>query len=238
MPPLASRYLRRALAANDMAAFGDLLAHQFIDASEIWDLALHAVGANRSVEALDGAPLPPFSDMAVLPSRKVWIEYSNHAFACVERDDGYSVRHVSDQRISPIAIVTRGRADLIVQRGEWRDHEVQFACEVTEQILCMINQPGLVSLIRQPMDKRIERAARLNGNGSFALWARCHIQPGRHGRERDGDESQFMMPLHYVRKHHKPKASAKAGKPIWVDGFWRGNKNVGVMLKTYVPQAA
>jgi len=237
MPPLASRYLRRAVASNDMDAFGDLIAHQFIDATEIWDMANHAACANRSVEGLSGRDSPPFSEMAVLPARKVWIEIQGKAaFACVERDGGFSVRIIKPSRISPMIIVKRGETDIAVQHGDWREGEAAIAAELVEAILCIINQPGLTVTDSKPMDRRVERAARITGNGSFALWVRCSIRPGKQGRNQQDAASAFAMPLHYVRKHFKPKASAKAERAIWIDGYWRGDKDMGVLLKTYVPQ--
>lgn len=97
-----------------------------------------------------------------------------------------------------------------------------------EKMLCMINQPGLIDRHAEPTDKRVlrEAAKHEQTKGAPAMWARCNIRPGQHGEALDvGDGAERK--LHYVRKYFKPSI----GK--WVDGYWRGNADLGVHLKWY-----
>lgn len=100
-----------------------------------------------------------------------------------------------------------------------------------EKMLLIINQRGLVEQHAEPTDKRVIRTAMAEGHdGVAAIWHRCRIRPGTHGSQ-SGDGEARETQLHYVRKHFKPS------RHHWVDGYWRGNADLGVHLKTYVAHA-
>lgn len=97
-----------------------------------------------------------------------------------------------------------------------------------EKMLLIINQPGLVDRTPRDTDKRVIRASRaLPGKPDVSKFFECRIRPGEHG-EATG-KSGVEMPLHYVRKHLRPSS----GK--WIDGYWRGNADLGLHLKWYSP---
>ena len=97
-----------------------------------------------------------------------------------------------------------------------------------EKFLLIINQPGLVDRVERPSDKRIQRIAKtLPGKPDVSKFFECRIRPGQHGEA--AGESGVEMPLHYVRKHLRPSS----GK--WIDGYWRGNADLGIHLKWYSP---
>lgn len=97
-----------------------------------------------------------------------------------------------------------------------------------EKVLCIINQPGLVERQPRDADRRVRRIAKtLPGKPDVSKFFECRIRPGQHG-DATG-ESGIEMPLHYVRKHLRPSS----GK--WIDGYWRGNADLGLHLKWYSP---
>lgn len=101
---------------------------------------------------------------------------------------------------------------------------------LVEKLLLIINQPGLVDRVPRDADKRVIRAAKmLPGKPDVSKFFECRIRPGEHG-DATG-ESGVQMPLHYVRKHLRPSS----GK--WIDGYWRGNSDLGIHLKWYSPPA-
>lgn len=100
-----------------------------------------------------------------------------------------------------------------------------------EKMLLIINQAGLVDRRIEPTDKRVLRAAKADGMMEVAAtWHRCGIRPGTHGSADANGEGRERQ-LHYVRKHYKPSRSR------WVDGYWRGNADLGIHLKWYDARA-
>lgn len=96
---------------------------------------------------------------------------------------------------------------------------------ILEKMLCIINQPGLTERRERATDKRVLRAAK--GLPTIpASWHECIIRPGIHGAGESGESSRQHQ-LHYVRKHFKPSINR------WVDGYWRGNADLGIHLKWY-----
>lgn len=109
-----------------------------------------------------------------------------------------------------------------------RDRAASWFANVVEKLLCIINQPGLVGSSSRPTDKRILReAAKSSALQSVpTIWHEYRIRPGHHGEaSKTGDGAPRQ--LHYVRKHWKPSVSK------WIDGYWRGNADLGVHLKWY-----
>jgi len=97
-----------------------------------------------------------------------------------------------------------------------------------EKILCIINQPGLVDQRERPAHKKVMRLGdKLHLTPKIAqTWRECRIRPGEHGKPAEVSAGAPRQ-LHYVRKHWKPSV----GK--WIDGYWRGNADLGVHLKWY-----
>lgn len=248
MTPAASRQIRDLLRAGHEVAARNILAHQFFECSEIYDLAHHAAVSNENEGCLTWSPL------ARLPADLSWFEF-------VHEVDGRSVRryygckniaggievftggfYPGQQPIS-IGILRVSFEDNTVavqifederlDDKEYRRLEDLLAAEsfIIEQILCMLNQPGLIDRDQNDGDNRIRRAARTKRwKEASVTWSKLRISPGMHKRpvgRSDNSAFEPIMPLHYVRKHFKPSIKK------WVDGYWRGDASVGTHLKTY-----
>jgi hypothetical protein len=103
---------------------------------------------------------------------------------------------------------------------------------LVEKFLCIINQPGLIDQRARDTDKRVMRLATERGiEAPPSKWHQCHIRPGVHGTSVTGTTPEHREhQLHYVRKHLKPSL----GPDRWIDGYWRGNADPGIHLKSYI----
>jgi hypothetical protein len=106
---------------------------------------------------------------------------------------------------------------------------------LVEKFLCIINQSGLTDLRARDNDKRVMRLAAEHGIEAPQLkWHQCHIRPGVHGAGATGTKPEHREhQLHYVRKHLK----TSLGPDRWIDGYWRGNADLGIHLKSYIGHA-
>ena len=246
MTPLALRAMRNARKAGDDASYDLLCQFQWFDVTPIEPMIDVAMDSNRSAEALAGAPMPPFSGRAQLPAAMSWIEARRQigrcAWVCTAMDDGaVNVRLVTERFRYPRVIFEPGTLRCEVERGDWgkagRDASILIA-EQVEAILVILNQPGLVkaSGIRCHRAEQREALRRGHAIGDAGLWTIYNIRPGRHGHAYGGDSDEPTRPLHHVRKHHKPRASERLGRPVWIDDYWRGDPSLGIINKTYVLQ--
>lgn len=121
---------------------------------------------------------------------------------------------------------SHGRGD----KDEWGSQHATGFSGVIVRMLCMINDTGLLEMAPRDTDKRVVRLAAGAGVVSPApRWHECRIRPGVHGRPGGDKASHREHQLHYVRKHRKPSL----GPDRWVDGYWRGNADLGIHHKYY-----
>lgn len=234
MTPLAARMFRRGDEGTQRALAGA----QFFECSALTSMALEM----RFSDDLESG----FSGNARLPAPTTLIEAfisgRRLAFLCRER--------VEDGRVSVNAIAehTDGRPYLAWQAGftpgtdqitfggdtlpsEEKQGSIFVGLALVEKFLCIINQPGLVGLRANDTDKRVLRdAAARNLEPPAPKWHQCHIRPGVHGTSGTSDGDHREHQLHYVRKHKKPSL----GPDRWIDGYWRGNADLGILHKSYV----
>ncbi|SDT97337.1 hypothetical protein [Stappia sp. ES.058] len=230
MTPLAARLFK---AAHEPVR-RDLLHSQFFECTALVPLALEMRAADKN----DGG----YSPDAQLPAPKTFIEAvidgNRRAFLCSEgTNDGFSIQGLVADDIDIARRIWAGgfwpgSDKFIVQESKTLPRAVQAAVmldlQLVEKMLLLLGQPGLVDRDRQSTDKRIVRAARDAGYGEVPQWHVCRVRPGQHGV---WDESETSLSrerqLHYVRKHFKPSVNK------WIEGYWRGNADLGVSLKWY-----
>lgn len=240
--------------------YRDLLPRcQFFECSALATLAAHMV--NEDLLAIEGAGRPGvFSENAQLPAPLCAIEYLGRApvdagvrylFLCEYESPGvvrwvrclgaFGYLRIVNSNTFTLGESTTGGGWVVPMphedpsMPEWDAEQRAVAlCNgvMLEKLLMLINTPNLVERVRRPTDKRIVREASRAGGpiGDFMHWSECKIRGGVHRRAGSSDEGVAERPLHYVRKYYKP-SSAK-----WVDGYWRGNADIGVHLKVYSPQ--
>ncbi len=167
------------------------------------------------------------------------------AFFCQEHpDEGHVAVHaLSDAGDGGIhvawrATFTPGGSECSVDEAYSITKEREDAAAIglifVEKFLCIINQPGLVERRARDTDKRILREARVRDYEPVPpKWHECHIRPGVHGSESESGGDHREHQLHYVRKHRKPSL----GRDRWIDGYWRGNADLGIHFKNYVVHA-
>jgi hypothetical protein len=198
-----------------------------------------------------------YSLTAQLPAPLSVFEYMNNGVRCM-----LIVQQVGNHLMWDMFIREAGDVTWIAESGfhlgtgnnddcHWNAEYLLEACRVTgrgrlefsetntkatngqlEKILCIINQPQLVERQERKTQKRVVRSAAKDGAGTTvpAVWHECRVRPGSHGKpyaEGTGSPRQ----LHYVRKHWKPSVAK------WVDGYWRGNADLGTYLKWYETRA-
>lgn len=237
MTPLAARLFR----SGDEDTQRRLAAAQFFECTALTPLALEM---RKADEAESG-----FSSSAQLPAPKTLIEImlngKRMAFFCQEHpeQEHVAVHAISGDvnggvHIAWRATFTPGSNDFSVDEAYSTSKENADAAVIglifIEKFLCIINQQGLVERKARNTDKRILREAK---SRDFELasprWHECHIRPGVHGSENDTSGSHREHQLHYVRKHRKPSL----GPDRWIDGYWRGNADLGIHFKNYVVHA-
>jgi hypothetical protein len=238
MTPLAARLFRQ----GDEGTQRMLAGAQFLECSALTSMALDM----RWADGLETG----FSSNARLPAPQTFIE----AMMRGKRVGFYCQESAANGRVSVASIAEQGNGTIA---SAWQAAFVPGADEVTfpgnvvptgekfdsiivglflvEKFLCIINQTGLVEQRPRDTDKRIVRAAATQRIESpKPRWHECHIRPGVHGNGEAGVGSQHREhQLHYVRKHLKPSL----GPDRWIDGYWRGNADLGLHLKHYVGHA-
>lgn len=235
MTPLAAQLFRH----GDESSQRVLAASQFLECSALTSMAL----AMRRADGLDSG----FSANARLPAPQTFIEAmirgKRLGFLCQERstDGRVSVASIAEQDNEAIAVAwmaayVPGSDEVSFLGGETptgdRADSITIGLFLVEKFLCIINQTGLVEQRPRETDKRVFRTAAERGiERPQAKWYECHIRPGVHGLSTASSRPEHREhQLHYVRKHRKPSL----GPDRWIDGYWRGNADLGTHLKTYV----
>lgn len=229
MTPLAAKLFRM----GDEEVQRALAPSQFFECTALVPMAIE-------MRIADGFK-SPYSDMAQLPAPFTVIEAIMHGrrtmFTCREQEDGY---------IGTVCIIERDD-DQIIQSwdGAFKpgtrsyritgtdlskklEEAIVIGLFLVEKMLCIINQPGLVETRGRDTDKRVLRKAKVAALAAAPRWHQCRIRPGQHGDKSDGSPGTAREhQLHYVRKHFKPSLER------WIDGYWRGNADLGLYLKHY-----
>lgn len=235
MTPLAARLFRQGDEGNQRVLAGS----QFLECSALTPMAFEM----RWADGLDTG----FSSNARLPAPQTFIEAlirgKRVGFLCQERptDGRVSVASIAEQDNGVMAVAwtaafVPGSDEVTFLGSETpagdRADSIVVGLFLVEKFLCIINQSGLVELRSRDTDKRVVRAAAARGvETPKAKWHECHIRPGVHGVGTAGARFEHREhQLHYVRKHLKPSL----GPDRWIDGYWRGNADLGIYLKTYV----
>jgi hypothetical protein len=241
MTPLATQLFRHGDQKEQ-----ELLARcQFFECTKLVDMANEMAKADVELGGSEfslSAQLPaPFTAIeALLPSGRFLVICEQH-----ENTIGYAFwmpgepkplcRFISGFTLgtdenAEIQWFTYGREPRYTTLPQQQRQMVQGFNLSIEKMLLMISQTGLVNRVERPSDKRVQRIAKtLPGKPDVSKFFECRIRPGQHG-DATG-ESGVEMPLHYVRKHQRPSS----GK--WIDGYWRGNADLGLHLKWYSPAA-
>jgi hypothetical protein len=235
LTPLAAKIFRMGDEKTQRALVGS----QFLECSELTSMALEM----RAADPEDSG----FSLNARLPAPFTFIEASIRgqrvAFACQEKegDARVFVNSVAERHDGRIDVpwqaaffpgsdqVSLGEESMPDQRrlgGIWA------GLMLVEKFLCIINQPGLTHTRERKTDKRVLRLAAEQG---IALpqpkWHECHIRPGVHGGATTSPRPEHREhQLRYVRRHLKPSL----GSDRWIDGYWRGNADLGIHYKNYI----
>lgn len=237
MTPLAAKLFRTA----DEDTQRRLASAQFFECTALTPLALEM---RKADDAESG-----FSSNAQLPAPKTLIEIllkgERVAFFCQQHEEGHvSVHALAEQNdghihVSWRATFTPGSGQISIDDVGTVSPDREAAATIglifVEKFLCIINQPGLVERRARDTDKRVMREAKARSVEQPApKWHECYIRPGVHGSENDGGESHREHKLHYVRKHRKPSL----GPDRWIDGYWRGNADLGIYHKYYMAKAS
>lgn len=245
MTPLAARLFR---ATTNKGVRKALLRSQFFECSQIYPLAREMVADDLE------AGCQVYSEMAQLPAPKSIIEFmlgGNRLMLFAEqrettvrymaflpdKEQGAAFAMESGFRLgTPINLLPRWDREVL---AEWADaagmepdkfgeQQVKGINGLLEKMLCMMSQKDLVEPLERSTDRRILRDAARDdlADDATRIWSECRIRPGRHGQgSKDGDSA--MVKLHYVRKYFKPSLQK------WVDGYWRGDADLGIHLKWY-----
>ena len=237
MTPLAARLFR----TSDEDTQRRLAAAQFFECTALTPLALEM---RKADDAESG-----FSSSAQLPAPKTLIEImlrgKRLAFFCQQHPEQrhVAVHAISDEgdrgiHIGWRATFTPGSGEVSIDEeyttSREREHAAYIGLVFIEKFLCIINQPGLVERRSRDTDKRILREVKARDyEPASPKWHECHIRPGVHGSEGEGGGNHREHQLHYVRKHRKPSL----GPDRWIDGYWRGNADLGIHFKHYVVHA-
>lgn len=255
MTPLAARFYRvSAQADKDW-----LCQHQFFECTALADMASHMIMVDSAYMVMHQATelgkewsLPfPFNETYFPPAQLAWIEWLGNkdvrlGLSVATTESGFTIEVVQTTKVGPLqmANIVYDRAtdkfklisihDAIKQQSEGHSLFIQFGVytNLAFHFCHLMNQPRLIDRVKRPTDKRILRDRPAPERiGSLVTWMECKIHPGTHYTPKDhGDGRLAERPLHYVRRFYKPT------KGIWIDGYWRGNADIGVVLKTYSPQ--
>lgn len=238
MTPLAARIFRN----GDEAAQRALAQSQYLECSALTSMALEMRGADPEGSG--------FSANARLPAPQTFIEVlirgKRIAFACrePEADGRVFVNSIAEQDDGRVAVAWQAAflpgSDQVTfgddkMPSDERFGQIYAGLILVEKFLCIINQPGLADLRARDTDKRVvQLASQRKIEPPRLKWHECHIRPGIHGAISAGAKSEHREhQLHYVRKHLKPSL----GPDRWIDGYWRGNADLGIHLKSYIAHA-
>lgn len=255
MTPLAARLYRTVDAGlvNVLPGIKDVLVqHQFFECSAVYPLAAEML--NQDVAA--GADV--YSENAHLPAPLTALEYlytetaSPYRILVLCQQIDLEIRwwqflstvqgpalfasggFVLGQKETLESALFKHPGRAAADYDYIQDNFVQWANTVNgliEKTALIINQPNLIDRVRRPMDKRISRdISRSGAIGPFDYWSECKIRGGVHYKAGSRGDGETERPLHYVRKYFKPTSG------VWVDGYWRGNADIGIHLKVYSPQ--
>lgn len=226
MTPLAARAYRDT---TDQAYKDWLCQFQWFDCENILQMAFNAAEANRQIGCMS------IAEELQLPAPSTWLEFKQQGYTigCICEERGNSI-HVGiigniDGEYKTLTNFHMVRGTDVIKTNHDGMRSIIYSALV-ENLLLIIMQPNLVERIKRNTDKRIVRDIRSrNGGqiGDFLHWSKCIIRSGVHKRVGDCDNSGVEKPLHYVRKFFKPSI----GK--WIDGYWRGNADIGIHLKWY-----
>ncbi len=235
MTPLAAQIFR----AGDEISQRQLAGSQFFECTAIADLA-------SEMRLADGWSTP-YSIMAQLPAKSTILESmlfgKRFMFACTEDADGDigvhcvagyagAAEHCWGAYFRPgtakYQIVSE--VDIHTPAVAKEKNSILIGLFFVEKLLCIINQPGLIEKRERDTDKRVMRQA--SGLLVPPKWHECRIRPGYHAGpiEMVRGEGRGHQ-LHYVRKYFKPSIQK------WVEGYWRGDADLGIYLKHYNVQA-
>lgn len=244
MTPLAARLFR---STRDKDLRKVLAGAQFFECSRLYSLAKEMV--TEDIKA--GCDI--FSEMAQLPAQKSAIEFMmgpTRVLLLAEQNDTILrfMTFLPDRKqgavfamISGFEIGTRKilntkwmsnvltdwASSIEMDPGDFAEQQSKGLNSLLEKMLCMMNQQGLIERDERSADRRTLREATRDGIPEVTpIWAECRIRPGRHGQGAS-DENAATMKLHYVRKYFKPSLQK------WIEGYWRGDADLGVHLKWY-----
>lgn len=247
MTPMAAKLFR----------FGDLEQQRRLAGCQFFDCTALMAMAREMVTADLAAGCVEYSEMAQLPAPATGIEFQMgrgrvlmlaHQDANVITWEGYSDLMGAIKLTFECGFFLGSGENLPAQWDEesldyWRrdsgmDRMAFASMQATgfngllEKLLCIINQPGLVDRRARDTNKRVMRIVASDGVDRPApKWHECRIQPGVHGEARSAEPSGREHQLHYVRKHMKPSLGR------WIEGYWRGNADLGLYLKHYTVAA-
>lgn len=244
MTPMAAQLFRR----GDMEDQKLLARCQFFECSRIMDMAQEMGRADVQAGGSDyslSAQLPaPFSAIEAHTSQGRFLmicEQRETTIAYVFWISGADGGKPQPRFSSGFVLGTQQNTEIqwASFRGELERHDVLPPRErdsvlgfnlLLEKTLCIINQPGLIERLPRDTDKRVVRVAKdLEGRPDVSKFFECRIRPGQHGDPGQSSADFMRMPLHYVRKHLRPSSGR------WVDGYWRGDADLGIHLKWYSP---
>jgi len=235
MTPLASKIFRNVKGPLAEATQRELASSQFFECTSLAAMAVE-------MRLIDGFNTG-YSDMAQLPAPRTALEavLDGHRllFACSMQTDGYlSINCITELEsgctiLWSAAFLPGTKKYRILSEkplSEKAKTAIIIGTCIVEKFLCIINQPSLVEHQARDTDKRVMRTAAADKTPVRPHWHECRVRPGLHsggnGHGQQDDEENHHQ-LHYVRKHFKPSLGR------WIDGYWRGNADLGIYLKHY-----
>lgn len=244
MTPLASQIFRdRSL---EIASY--LENAVFFECTNLVPMAFHMADTdNLKSVPLEGARRPAWGN--------TWIEFVHMGFRVAGwfvKKPGSDLWHVTclaDTELGPhiIGMTSVGRhktpsgfftGTMIVRTVQTRtrdqeSHARSWCIGITETCIAhvqMINQPRLLEYRRHKTDRKILPRIPEEHRDRMVTWRECVIRPGAHGVVTIGGvKTGRHMPLHFVRRHYRPKMG------IWIESYWRGDPALGIVHKIYAP---
>lgn len=234
MTPLAARLFRIVQGPLAEQTQRELAGSQFFECTQLANMAIDMRWADGLASG--------YSEMAQLPAPRTVLEAvldgRRMMFCCSLQSDGYvAINCITEIGMAhtilwQAAFLPGSTKYRIVSEAELSDREsraIIIGTFLVEKFLCIINQPGLVERQPRDTDKRVRRTATASKIGDVApTWHECRIRPGSHVGSSDAESGEGREhQLHYVRKYFKPSIQK------WVEGYWRGNADLGIHLKWY-----
>lgn len=247
MTPLAARYFRDNISKSKVIAraMPDTL---YFECSQLVSLCLEMRPSEKVSES-------GLTEWRVPPHASTWIEFIHKnrraaGWTVIDRgglfnrilcflqfgDDVHFIGEMALGLYSPdngkrVTELYRGLSEIRVSDhpDPTSQRNIRFWChgiaEMSTLMIQMINQPRFLEYTHRDPDKRISRL--LEPGMVLERWRECRIRPGSHGISSRGEGENAHMPLHYVRRHYRPRLK------IWVEGYWRGDIKYGIVRKTY-----